>query len=94
MKEKIRNVLINEGCSWTLTEKSHFYSNLNVTRSTFTIMLNLDQTDDLFSLSCWSLTKQSPGERRERRNLDRLSVSQSVSDRAHAPYTHTISLVG
>lgn len=77
VKEKIRNVLINEGCWWTLTtEKSHFYSHLNLTRSTFTIMLNLDQTDDLFSLSCWSLTKQSPGERQERRNLDRLSVSQ------------------
>lgn len=72
MKEKIRNVLINEGCWWTLTEKSYFYSNLNLTRSAFTIMLNLNQTDYLFS-PCWS---QLPGERRERRNLDRLSVSE------------------
>lgn len=42
VKEKIRNVLINEGCWWTLRGKSHFYRNLNLTRSAFTIMLNLE----------------------------------------------------
>lgn len=90
MKEKIRNVLINEGCWWTLTtEKSHFYSNLNLTRSTFTIMLNLDQTEYLFSPSCWSLFKHLPGERRECRNLDRLSVSQRQGKCTIHPHTLT-----